>query len=42
MSEIEDQLGAILGNPKMMADIMALVARLARTEPWGATSAQWD
>lgn len=33
MSEIEDQLGAILGNPKMMADIMALAQSMGQEEP---------
>lgn len=33
MSEIEDQLGAILGNPKMMADIMALAGSMNREAP---------
>ena len=32
MSEIEDQLGAILGNPKMMADIMALAQSMGQEE----------
>ena len=33
MSEMEDQLGAILGNPKMMADIMALAQSMGQEEP---------
>lgn len=33
MSEIEDQLGAILGNPKMMADIMALAGSMNQEVP---------
>ena len=33
MSEMEDQLGAILGNPKMMADIMALAQSMGQDEP---------
>ena len=33
MSEIEDQLGAILGNPKMMADIMALAQSMGHEAP---------
>ena len=33
MSEIDDQLGAILGNPKMMADIMALAQSMGQEEP---------
>lgn len=32
MSEIEDQLGAILGNPKMMADIMSLAQSMGQEE----------
>lgn len=32
MSEVEDQLGAILGNPKMMADIMALAQSMGQEE----------
>ena len=32
MSEMEDQLGAILGNPKMMADIMALAQSMGQEE----------
>ncbi len=33
MSEIEDQLGAILGNPRMMADIMALAGSMNQEAP---------
>ena len=33
MSEMEDQLGAILGNPKMMADIMALANSMNQEAP---------
>ena len=33
MSEMEDQLGAILENPKMMADIMALAQSIGQEEP---------
>lgn len=33
MSDMEDQLGAILGNPKMMADIMALAQSMGQEEP---------
>lgn len=32
MSEVADQLGAILGNPKMMADIMALAQSMGQEE----------
>ena len=33
MSSMEDQLGAILGNPKMMADIMALANSMNQEAP---------
>lgn len=33
MSEMEEQLGAILGNPKMMADIMALANSMNQEPP---------
>ena len=32
MSELEDQLGAILGNPKMMESIMALAQSMGQPE----------
>lgn len=32
MSELEDQLGAILGNPKMMESIMALAQSMGQAE----------
>ena len=32
MSELEDQLGAILGNPKMMKSIMALAQSMGQPE----------
>lgn len=40
MSELEDQLGSILGNPKMMEQIMSLAQSMGEAEPSSSPGAK--